>query len=345
MAQSSALNARASEILNAVVQAYTETGLPVASRTVSKASGCRLSPASIRNVMADLTEEGYLSQPHTSAGRVPTAKAFHYFVQSLHARKLLDAELERLRRRLSDAETIADRVERSSHMLTEMTRGVGIAAAIPSDSQVLDQVELLALSGGRTLMIVVTRDKIVRNRVVSLAEKLTQDELDSITNYINRNFSGCVLSDVRARLRAQLDQASAAYDAILKKLIVLYDKGLLDLEFDTEFHMEGTSNLVGVDFHLTREKMRELFRTLEEKKRILELLDRFLEAPAGEVSVHVGLGQAHPSMTELSLIGISLLLPGGLSAKIAVLGPMRMNYPRVMSAVLHVGQAFRSIPA
>jgi heat-inducible transcriptional repressor len=142
-------------------------------------------------------------------------------------------------------------------------------------------------------------------------------------------------------LAQRLHHASATYDAILRKLTVLYAKGLLDLPAEPEVHMEGASNLVGLDLHLTKEKMRELFRTLEEKKRVLELLDRFLENPAGEIGVHVGLGEMHPSMGELSLIGLPVMLASGIPAVIAVLGPMRMNYVRVMSAVQHVGQAFR----
>ena len=110
-------------------------------------------------------------------------------------------------------------------------------------------------------------------------------------------------------------------------------------------HLEGTSYLIGLDLHLTREKMRELFRALEENKRILHLLDRFQEQPDGELAVLVGLADVHPSMGELSIIGVSIALPGGLSAKIAVLGPMRMNYEKVISAVLHMGQAFQSIQA
>jgi heat-inducible transcriptional repressor len=104
--------------------------------------------------------------------------------------------------------------------------------------------------------------------------------------------------------------------------------------------MEGASNLVGLDLHLTKEKTRELFRALEEKKRVLELVDRFLEQPAGEIGVHVGLASTHPSMGELSLIGVPVQLASGISAVVAVLGPMRMNYGRVMSAVQNVGQAF-----
>ena len=334
---------REQDILHSIVESYIEDGEPVASRTISRRTKEDLSPASIRNVMADLCDDGYLAQPHTSAGRVPTEKAFRSYVQSLAPGRLLLAELHRLRNELAQMATMEARVERSSHMLTEMTRSVGITAAIPTSSQTLDQIELIGLADQRVLMIVVTRDHMVHNRVVPFTEPVTQDELTSIRNYINHNFAGWTLTDIHADLKRRFEQQSAAYDALLKKLTLLYAKGLLDIEFAPEIHMEGTSNLVGLDLHLTREKLRDLFQTLEEKKRILQLLDRFLEQPAGELAVQVGLADAHPSLRELSLIGISIPLAGGVSAKIAVLGPMRMNYGKAISAVYHVGQAFRSL--
>jgi heat-inducible transcriptional repressor len=335
---------REQDILHSIVESYIQDGEPVASRTISRKRRDNLSAATIRNVMADLCDEGFLSQPHTSAGRVPTEKAFRSYVQSLARARTLAAELHRVRHELSQTPTMEARVERSSHMLTEMTRGLGITAAIPTSSQTLHQIELVALAERRVLMVVVTRDRMVRNRVVELDEFISQDELASIRNYINRNFAGWTLSEIHSELKRRLEQQSAAYDALLKKLTQLYAKGLLDIDVAPEIHMEGAGNLVGLDLHLTREALRELFHTLEEKKRILQLLDRFLEQPVGEVAVQVGLGDVHASMRELSLIGVSVALPGGLTAKIAVLGPMRMNYGRAMSAVYHVGQAFGSLP-
>lgn len=336
-------HARNNAILHSIVQAYIETGEPVASRTIARRLKEDLSPASIRNIMADLYEEGYLSQPHTSAGRVPTGKAFQSYVESLNARRILAAELHRLRCELSDVETIQARVERSSHLLQKMTMGLGIAAAIPTSSQVLDQINLVALADCRVLMIVATRDHMVRNRVVTLSDPISPEELESIRNYLNGHFSGWLLSDIQRELEARLRHERAMYDAILQKLQVLYDKGLLEVGLTPEIHMEGASNLVGLDLHLTREKMRDLFRALEQKKKILTLLDCFLEHPQGEVAIRVGLSEAHPAMSELSLIGISFTLPSGMSGKIAVLGPMRMNYEKVISAVLHVGQAFSTV--
>src|SRR5579872_3023739 len=331
---------RSREVLHDIVEAYIATGEPVASRSIAHRRRDPLSSASIRNIMADLDEEGYLCQPHTSAGRVPTEKAFRSYVQSLTLRRIASDEIARLKAEFGRLDSVEARVEHTSRTLTEMTRGMGIAAAIRQLSPALDQVELVALPDRRVLMVVVTRDHEVRNRVVALDEAVTPEELGSIRNYINRNFTGWTLEDVRRELAGRLEHASAAYDTILQKLTLLYAKGLLDFGAAPEVHMDGASNLVGLDLHLTKEKMRELFRALEEKKRVLELVDRFLEQPAGEIGVHVGLAATHSSMGELSLIGVPVQLASGISAVIAVLGPMRMNYGRVMSAVQNVGQAF-----
>ncbi len=203
---------------------------------------------------------------------------------------------------------------------------------------------LVPLPESRVLMIVVTRDGLIRNQVAHLTEPVSQDELISIRNYVNQNFSGWSLIDIRHELGHRLLAERATYDSLLRKLNLLYDQGLLEVGFMPRVYMEGTSNLVGLDLHLTKEKLRDLFRALEEKKKLIELLDQFLSRSEGEVQVQVGLEDAHPSMRELSLIGITVELPGGLSARMAVLGPMRMNYSRVMAAVSQVGQALKSLP-
>jgi heat-inducible transcriptional repressor len=341
--QDDMLTGRTQEILNSIVRAYIETGEPVGSRTLSKRRQDGLSPASIRNTMSDLAEEGYLSQPHTSAGRVPTEKAFRAYVRSLAAGRIPSAAAQRVRAEMSEVDTVEARVERSSHILTELTRNVGIAAAMRTGAQVLDQIELLTLAEGRVLMILVTRDRMVRNRVVMLGEPVTQEELINIRNFVNRNFSGWTLRDARQELLRRMEMERAAYDAVMRKLAALYEKGLLESDLKPEVHMEGASNLIGLDLHLTREKMRDLMHALEEKQRLVELLDHFLEQMHGDVQVRVGLEEAHPAMKELALIGVTLQLPSGLTAKIAVLGPMRMQYERVMGAVLHIGREFSDV--
>src|SRR4051794_17286005 len=334
------LKSRHQEILSSIVRAYIETGEPVGSRTLSKRrTKDELSPASIRNVMADLADEGYLSQPHTSAGRIPTEKAFRFYVSSLAVTRVAYAEADRLSNEFSTLDTVGARVERSSFILMEMTRNVGIAAALPALSQELDQIELIPLADRRVLTILVTRDRMVRNRVVALDEAIAAEELISIRNYINRNFSGWKLGDARRELVRRMIEDRELFQAAMRKVQVLYQQGMLDNDFGPEVHMEGASNLLGLDLHLTREKMRDLLRALEEKKRLIDLLDRFLEQPPGELAVRVGLEEAHPAMKDLALIGMTVRMASGLPAKVAVLGPLRVHYERGMAAVLQTSRA------
>jgi heat-inducible transcriptional repressor len=335
------LNFRYQEILNSIVRAYIETGEPVSSRTISKLRQNALSPASIRNVMADLADEGYLSQPHTSAGRIPTDKAFRMYVSSLSVNRM-GAETGRLANEFRQLETIPERVERSSYVLVELTKNVGIAAAIPELAQELDQIQLVPLSDRRVLMVLVTMDHMVRNRVILLDEASSPEELQSICNYVNRNFHGWQLGQARRELLRRLAEERELYHATQRKLEMLTQKGLLAVDVSPAIHMEGASNLLGLDLHLTRERLRELFRALEEKQRLMELLDRFLENQPGELAIRVGLEDAHPAMKDLALIGITIRMASGLPAKIAVLGPMRMNYERAMAAVLQTSRALEA---
>jgi heat-inducible transcriptional repressor len=333
------VQSRKFEILHSIVKSYIESGEPVASRSISKERLDHLSPASIRNIMADLSDEGYLEQPHTSAGRIPTALAFESYVQSLAARRPSFSDMHRMRTDLSQAATIESFVERSSQLLMQMTRSVGIAAAIPVTDQTLDHIELVVLDSHRILMVVVTRNRMMRNRVIYLRQPISRDDVNSICNYLNAEFAGWTVRSMRMELQRRLAHERALYDEILRKLAGLYSDGALDLGFDAELHLQGASNLIGIDLDLTRERLRDLFLALEEKERMLELLERFLEVPAGELGVQFGLGEIHPSMAGLALIGVKVMLPDGMSAKMAVLGPMRMNYERVISAVHQVSEA------
>ncbi|MES1262417.1 MAG: heat-inducible transcriptional repressor HrcA, partial [Acidobacteriota bacterium] len=337
------LSSRERDILHLIVRAYIDTGEPVGSRTLSRLRHLALSPATIRNVMADLAEEGYLAQPHTSAGRVPTDRAFRDFAGTVSGTPLSATDRDRIFSQMQSGESLEERVAIASRVLTEMTRNVGIAAALPNTSQELEHLELVGLSDRRVLMIVATRDRMVRNRVVTLDRVLAPDELATIRNYVNINFSGWTLERARAELLRRIEEERAMYDAVLQQITMLCEKGLLVVDQDPQVEMDGTSWLIGLDLHLTRERMRDLFRALEEKKRVVALLDRFLEAPRGQIGIHVGLEDAHPAMGELTLIGVTVELPSGVRARIAVLGPMRMHYERVISAVQQIGRTFEAL--
>jgi heat-inducible transcriptional repressor len=337
------LSPRERDILDLIVRAYIDTGDPVGSRTLSRMRHLSLSPATIRNVMADLADDGYLTQPHTSAGRIPTDKAFRDFAGAVTARPLSAADQDRIAAQMQSGESLDERVAIASRVLTEMTRNVGIAAALPQSSQELEHIELIALSDRRVLMIVATRDRMVRNRGVTIDRQLAQDELTHLRNYVNSNFAGWTLERARAELLRRIEEERAMYDAVLQQLTLLCQKGLLLADQEARLEMDGASYLVGLDLHLTRERMRELLRALEEKKSVVALLDRFLQSSQGQIAIHVGLEDAHPAMRELSLIGVTVTLPSGVRARIAVLGPMRMQYERVISAVQQIGRTFETL--
>lgn len=342
------LSARERVILHSVVRAYIDSGEPIGSRTISRMRDLALSPASIRNVMADLADEGYLAQPHTSAGRIPTGKAFQDYADTVQSRPLGETECNRILQEMQAGESLEARVGIASRVLTEMTRNVGIATALPSSAQELEHVELIALSERRVLMIVATQDRMIRNRVVRLDRALGQDDLNQLRNYVNAEFAGWTLERARAELLRRIEEERAMYDAVLQQLTLLCQKGLLLADQDPQLAMEGASWLVGLDLHLTREKMRELFQALEEKKHVVALLDRFLEGPQGHagqgpVRIRVGLAESHPAMSDLSLIGVTVDLPSGVRTRVAVLGPMRMQYEKVISTVLQIGRTFAAL--
>jgi heat-inducible transcriptional repressor len=340
----SGLTPRTIEVLHSIVQAYIETGEPVASRTIARRRKDHLSPATIRNIMADLADMGYLDQPHTSAGRVPTAKAFRHYALSVSQHRPGAADLDRVREQLIQHPGVEERTERTTHILTELTRSLSIVAAIPAASQTLDRVELVWLPDRRVLMVVVTGDGIVRNQLAQLKVAVSPAELESIRNYLNIEFSGWTIPAIRQELQRRLAEERAAYDVMLSRLALLHDEGLLNLGQTPLVFLDGASNLLGIDAHLTTERLRELFRALEEKQRLIELLDQFLAGRTGELQVLVGLGAAHPALQQFSMIGLRLETPGGVETRLAVLGPMRMNYPRVVSSVFHIGHLLRSLP-
>ncbi|MGH9674175.1 MAG: HrcA family transcriptional regulator, partial [Bryobacteraceae bacterium] len=264
---------RSQEILHSIVKSYIVSGQPVSSSRISRLKKHPVSPATVRNVMADLTGEGFLSQPHTSAGRVPTEKAFRSFVASLDT-TLAEDLLARMRQQLGEEETLDGRLQRSSRMLRAMSHGMGIAAAIPAESQILDQIDFVSLGHGRVLVVLVTRDRMVRSPVVAVEEDITPEELNVMRNFVNQHFSGWALADVRRELQHRIEETKSLYHQVLRKLTLLYERGLLDLGLTPEVHMDGASNLLAAGIQTTGEELRETFEALEQKARVLELLER-----------------------------------------------------------------------
>ncbi len=329
------------QILHAIVEAYLDSGEAVSSSAIAQRrfTGSSPSSATVRNAMAELTELGFLTQPHTSAGRVPTPLAIQSYVSSLGQFKANPSEVAKLQQRLKSMHSLSERVEEGSHVLTGLTRNVGITASVPPASQMLHQVELLPLAARQYLMVVITSDRAVRNQVVSVYQDLRPEDLTEMRNYINQEFAGWTLADARRALTERLQDERNQYHSLLKRIEIFYAQGLFEGSEGPRVFLDGAAYLVGLDLHLTREKMRELFQALEQKQQVLQMLDQFLQGSDQTPAVQIGLAEAHPALSEFSLVGVHVPLGSGMTARVAVLGPLRLNYPRTIAAVMEVGQA------
>lgn len=329
------------QILYAIVEAYLESGEPVSSSVIAQRRfpGASPSPATVRNAMAELAEMGYLTQPHASAGRIPTARAIQAYVSSLGQVRANPAGVSKLQQKLKTISSWEERVEEGSHVLTGLTRNVGITAALPATQQLLRQVELLPLSARQYLMVVITTDQAVRNQVVTVEQDLRPEELTEVRNYINREFAGWTLNEARRELAQRLNDDRNTYHELLRRIEQFYRHGLFEGQDGPRLFLDGAAYLIGLDLHLTREHMRELFQALEQKQQVLQILDQFLQGSDEHPAIQIGLGEAHPALSDFTLIGVQVPIGGGMSARVAVLGPLRLNYPRTIAAVMEVGQA------
>lgn len=328
-------------VLHAIVEAYLETGEPVSSSQVAQRwpHGPAPSSATIRNFMADMVQLGLLTQPHTSAGRVPTAAAIQIYVDGLGQVRPNGSEVNKLQAKLRTIPGVSERIEESTHYLTGVTQNLGIAAAVPAAEPVLRQVEILPLTERQYLMVVVTSDQHVRNQVVVSSQTLRPEELMEIRNYINLEFGGWKLDAARRELEQRLQDERNEYFRLLQRIEVFHIHGLFAHPEGPRVFLDGAAHLVGLDLHITRERMRELFQALEQKQQLLAMLDQFLQGGAAQPAVRVGLGSAHPVLSEFALVGVAVPAGGGMTARVAVLGPLRLNYSRTIAAVMEVGQA------
>src|ERR1700693_6383334 len=234
---------REREILTAIVETFIASGEPVGSRTLARASREGLSAATIRNVMADLADAGFLEQPHASAGRVPTAEAYRYYVEQLSGEARLSHENQRLiEDTLTGASDVEEFMERTSHVLSLISRSVGVTVATTGPRHALDHVYFSRLSEQKVLAVVVTRSGVVRDRVLRL--DISQFDLDAAARYINEHFRGWTRNDMRAELPRRLETERSEYDRLMQSLEQLYKQGALAAEagMQTVF-VEGASNL------------------------------------------------------------------------------------------------------
>src|SRR5437763_6112391 len=346
MSSHSQIGPRERQILTAIVETYISTGEPVASQAVSRTNKDGLSSATIRNVMVDLSEAGYLEQPHTSAGRIPTPEAYRYYVEQITGRtKLQHTEPDtRITDSFLGVADVQEFMERTSHVLSLISSGVGVAMTAGGASRnALDHVYFSRLAEHKILAVVVTKSGVVRDRVLRVERDLSQADLDLAANYINENFRGCTMEKVRAEVARRVEEARSEYDRIMRSLEQLYRQGALAAEEHAahQVYLEGVANLVANQ--QDSENLRQLLKTLEEKERVAELLAAYLDARQEAVRVVIGLEDAAPHLSNFVLIGAPARIGNEVMGSLAVLGPTRIDYEHTITAVSYIARLFDSI--
>jgi heat-inducible transcriptional repressor len=332
---------REREILTAIVETFIATGDPVGSRTLARSNREGLSPATIRNVMADLAEAGFLEQPHTSAGRVPSAEAYRYYVEQLTGQASLSHEDEGIiQDSLRGITDVQEFMERTSHVLSLISHNVGVTVATGGPRNALEHVYFSRLGDQKVLAVVVTRSGLVRDRVLRM--DLPQADLDEASRFINENFRGWTMETMRAELARRLEQERGEYDRLMASVEQLYRQGALAADETAQVvFVEGAANLVGSE--QDQKRLQELLHTLEEKQKIVELLGAYLDARQEAVRVVIGLDEALPSMRNFVLIGAPARVGHDVMGSLAVIGPTRIDYQHTMTAVSYIARLFDKI--
>jgi heat-inducible transcriptional repressor len=332
---------REREILTALVETFIATGEPVGSRTLARTSREGLSSATIRNVMADLADAGYLEQPHTSAGRVPSAEAYRYYVEQLTGKAHLSLEDEgMIQDSLQGISDVQEFMERTSHVLSLISHNVGVAVALGGQKNALEHVYFSRLGDQKVLAVLVTRSGLVRDRVLRL--ELPQSELDAAARFINENFRGWTIEAMRAEIARRLEQERSEYDRLMASVEQLYRQGALTADDTAQaVFVEGAANLVAGE--QDRQRLQEMLKTLEEKQKIVNLLNAYLDTKQEAVRVVIGLDQALPSMRNFVLIGAPARVGEEVRGSLAVIGPTRIDYQHTMTAVSYIARLFDKI--
>ena len=332
---------REREILTAIVETFIATGDPVGSRTLARSNREGLSPATIRNVMADLADAGYLEQPHTSAGRVPSSEAYRYYVEQLTGKASLSQEDQGIiKDSLHGVSDVQEFMERTSRVLSLISHNVGITVAVGGPKNALEHVYFSRLGDQKVLAVLVTRSGLVRDRVLRL--DLPQADLDAAARFINDNFRGWTMEAMRAELARRLEQERSEYDRLMKSVEQLYRQGALIADETAQVvFVEGASNLVTGE--QDRQRLQELLQTLEEKQKIVELLGAYLDAKQEAVRVVIGLDEALPTMRNFVLIGAPARVGDDVMGSLAVIGPTRIDYQHTMTAVSYIARLFDKI--
>lgn len=333
-----ALTERDREILKAVILSYVVEAEPVSSRSVSKRSGLGLSAATIRNVMADLEDEGYLMQPHTSAGRVPTAAAYHLFIEQMMHNRQVPAKVRRyIRDNLASVQAGADDLmDATTHLLSELSSQMGLVVTPAMGDTVLKAVDFVPLSERKVLCVVASTSGFVDNKVVETREELDRETLVRISNYLNDHFAGKTLRQIRDEILATMTEERAQMDRLMGLAIELARQGL-DLDSGPRVLHEGTPALLTQPELADVGRVRRLFETFANHAQLVGMLSQCIEGSG--VRVTIGEESELTSGLDFSLVATTYGLEDAPLGTLGIFGPSRMEYQKVIPLVHYLGQS------
>ncbi len=328
----SVLSERAQYLFKCLVERYISDGQPVGSRTLARDARLELSPATVRNVMADLEDLGLLRAPHTSAGRVPTSRGYRLFIDSIMTIKTLEPEeVTRIAHDLQGAEDVPSLLDRTSHLLSQVTRLAGIVTLPRTEHHALRQVEFLPLGDDRVLAVMVVNNREVQNRIIQTAKVYTPAELVQAANYLNSAFSGKDTKQVRADLLREMSEAREEMNRMMQAAIEMAEKALITEAKGDDYVLAGQLNLMEIGELSNVEKLRHLFEAFNEKRDILHLMEQAVAAQG--VQIFIGEESGYGALEECSVVTSPYTADGRVLGVLGVIGPTRMEYERVIPIV------------
>ncbi|HKV25467.1 MAG TPA: heat-inducible transcriptional repressor HrcA [Candidatus Acidoferrum sp.] len=331
------------QILADLVRAYIETGEPVSSRAISKRYEETLSTATIRNVMADLEDGGFLYQPHTSAGRVPTSAAYRFFAQEIASQATLTVEDRNwIQREMGGAKTASEITERAGHVLAEVSNGLGIVVSPPIGKTVLEHARMWLIPDGRVVVVLISNGGATRDKILRPIRPFSQKELDATAEFLNRHYSGWTLEAIRGDLLQKLATDREQYEGLIGNALALWDPAMLGDSQSTQVHVEGTAQIAGSPEFANQTQLRELLEAIEQKHRLVSVLNACIETPE-PVHVQIGIKEISQAGENLAIISAPYSRNDLVQGTLGILGPTRMPYERAMTAVAYVAQLFSEV--
>jgi heat-inducible transcriptional repressor len=326
------LNERSQKLLKLLVKCYIRDGEPVGSKTLAEEEFLAMSPATIRNIMADLEIAGFINSPHTSSGRVPTVRGYRFFVDGLLNTQLpSNFDNVELARQLSVCADTKQLVVTASSLLSSITKLTGLVMLPRHDSAILHQIEFLPLSGNRVLVILVLNKSEVQNRIIYTDRCYAASELKQIGNFLTAQFSGKELQQIRHELLAALAEERHNISQLTQSIIDITDKVLGGQEEKSDYIVTGETNLFNFAGHSEMNKLRNLFIAFAEKRDILHLLNQCLHADG--VKIYIGEESGYEPLDDCSMITTTYRRYGKIVGVLGIIGPTRMPYDRAIAAV------------